>query len=347
MAKRTIVEINGRKYDANTGQIITNTPTATPVIDGFRAPVAATTQPVQKQATRVVNTASSSHQAPQKTKKLHSAALKKPYTPKTVNAKTQTVGRQANAPAVSARPIDSSAAARAERAKAHAKSEQVARFARTAEAAAPTVSQFDTVPETVAAAPVMQPMARPQVYKPKQEQASEQQPAQSESTEKKPGLLKRMRETKPRLVPVTIVSVVVLAFGGYVAYQSIPNMALRVASQRAGFSASLPGYSPSGFDFSGPVSYADGVVELEYSSNSGDGRSYKLIQKESSWDSQSLLDNYVLNASNDYLTFQERGITVYVYDTTNATWVDGGIWYTVEGNSLLTSEQLLKIASSL
>lgn len=123
-------------------------------------------------------------------------------------------------------------------------------------------------------------------------------------------------------------------------------MALRIASSRAGFQASLPGYSPSGFRFAGPVAYSDGVIELEYASNSDD-RAYSLTQKESAWDSQSLLDNYVENRTDDYLTFQERGLTVYVYDGSQATWVDRGIWYTIEGDSNLTTEQLLKIASSL
>ena len=337
--KRTIVEINGRKYDANTGQIVSETPTATPVIDGFKAPIASSSVNSAPKL-RTVNTANSIHQQPQKTKKLHPAAVKKTVVPNTVISKSSTLRKPAAAdvqPAVVQNPQST----RQERATLQTKSEHIRRFqASVQEAPAPVEDQVE--PEQVAAPIAPMPRAVPA----RPSNVVEQSQPEVQTEKKKPGFLKRATQRRPRLVPAAIMTVAVLAIGGYVAYQNIPNMALRLAAQRAGFNASLPGYSPSGFGFSGPVSYAEGVVELEYSSTSDD-RSYSLVQKESSWDSQSLLDNFVTANSDDYLTFQERGLTVYIYDTSNATWVDGGIWYTVEGNSLLTSEQLLKIAGSL
>ena len=133
---------------------------------------------------------------------------------------------------------------------------------------------------------------------------------------------------------------------GYVTYLNIPRMTLRVASSRAGFEAQLPSYSPSGFKFSGPVAYAPGQVTLQYKSNT-DERAYSILQKQTTWDSETLLDNFVSQETDLYSTYQERGLTVYIYDGSNATWVNGGIWYTVSGESLLTSEQILKIAASL
>ena len=337
--KRTIVEINGRKYDTNTGQIVSETPTATPVIDGFKAPI-----PAQKKAPqgnpRSVNKAHSLHQKPQKTKKLHPAALKNPPAPKTVKSQNSTVQRGAvsdiHQPVMlGKRP------SREERASQQTKSEHVKKFHAEEIEQTPAAVAVPAEDIVESPAPVPQPMPRPVVERPEPQAEPEQEPQQQ-----KQSLASRLRQKRPRLVPAAITTVFVLAVGGYVAYQNVPNMALRVAASRAGFNASLPGYSPSGFGFAGPVAYSEGFVELEYTSNSDD-RSFRLVQRESSWDSQSLLDNFVTAESDDYLTFQERGLTVYIYDTSNATWVDGGIWYTVEGNSLLSSEQLLKIAGSL
>lgn len=345
MAKRTIVEINGRQYDASTGKIVTETPTASRVIDGFQAPISAKKQPTQKLvSSRQVNAATSLHKAPQKTNKLHPAVAQKQVTPKTVASKSGVVQRAPQQASPDVSVPSSTAQSRMERAQSHQRSAHVTRFhAAQQEApqqpAEPPVAQIPA--EDIAPA---QPITKPtQILKTK---APEPEAENEVATEKKPGALARLRGRRPKLLPVAMTTALLLMLGGYVAYQNIPNMALRVAAQRAGFNASLPGYSPSGFSFGGPVSYSDGIVELEYSSNSDD-RNYKLIQRESSWDSQSLLDNFVLNTTSDYLTFQERGLTVYIYDSSNATWVDGGIWYTVEGNSLLSSEQLLKIAGSL
>lgn len=133
---------------------------------------------------------------------------------------------------------------------------------------------------------------------------------------------------------------------GYITYINIPRAALKIASSKAGFSAQLPGYNPSGFKFAGPISYAPGQIILEYKSNTDDRR-FSLTQKETAWDSQTLLDNYVLEESDLYSTYQERGLIVYIFGSSNATWVNGGIWYTITGSSNLTAEQMLKIAASL
>ena len=155
-----------------------------------------------------------------------------------------------------------------------------------------------------------------------------------------------MREARPKLLPTAAGVAATLLLVGYVTYLNLPNMALRVAASRAGFEASLPGYKPTGFKLDGPIAYAPGQIALNFSTSS-DERSFQLTQRESTWDSQSLLDNFVVRENKRYITFQEQGLTIYVYDDSNATWVDGGIWYTIEGESLLSSEQLLKIASSL
>jgi hypothetical protein len=138
---------------------------------------------------------------------------------------------------------------------------------------------------------------------------------------------------------------VVVLLTGFVAYQNVPNLSMRLASSRAGFHAALPGYTPSGFGMAGPIKTNPGVVIVSFRSNS-DNRSFNVSQKESNWTSDSLLNNFV--ASNKtYQVLQDKGKTIYVYNGSNATWVNGGIWYQVAGDANLSNSQLLHIADSL
>ncbi len=134
--------------------------------------------------------------------------------------------------------------------------------------------------------------------------------------------------------------------GGFFAVQNVPNLSMRVAAARAGFNASMPGYNPSGFSFKGPISYSPGQVVISFKSNTDD-RSYTVSQKASGWNSDALLSNFVVAENKQYQTYLDRGRTLYIYDGSNATWVDNGVWYQVEGNSDMTTDQLVRIASSI
>ena len=121
---------------------------------------------------------------------------------------------------------------------------------------------------------------------------------------------------------------------------------MRVASTRAGLDANLPAYQPAGFKISGPIKYQPGAVTVTYKSNT-DERNFNVTQKNSSWNSETLLGSFVSPTKEPYQTFQAKGRTIYMYSGDKATWVDGGIWYTVDGKANLNSDQLLKIAESL
>lgn len=95
----------------------------------------------------------------------------------------------------------------------------------------------------------------------------------------------------------------------------------------------------------GPIQYGEGAVTLSYQSNSDD-RNFQIVQKSSDWNSQSLLENFVSDKE-PYQTFQDKGRTIYIYGKSSATWVSGGVWYQIEGESDLSSDQLLRIVSSL
>ena len=138
----------------------------------------------------------------------------------------------------------------------------------------------------------------------------------------------------------------VLLLIGFFAYQNVPNMSMRLAATRAGFDARMPNYQPSGFSLQGPIEYGPGHITVSFGSHS-DERQYNLTQKVSNWTSEALAENFLARADTPYQTFRERGKTVYIYGDNNATWVNGGVWYQIEGNANLSSEQLLNIINSI
>ena len=150
----------------------------------------------------------------------------------------------------------------------------------------------------------------------------------------------------PRALSTSSFIIAALFVMGFFVYQNLPNLNMRLASIKAGVRGTLPSYQPAGFGLFGNISYKPGQVTIGYKSHSDD-RNFKITQSASSWDSTSLLDNFVATSHKDYQTVQDRGKTIYIYDDSNATWVDGGIWYKVEGNSELNSDQLINLASSL
>ncbi len=329
-SKQNIIEINGRRYDATTGQPIAKLAklnTGAPkVIDGFRAPASRKSATTSKPA----RTPQPHHTRPvQKSKTLHRAAVRASQTPQKTAASPKIAG-----------PAEE----RLSRANRHQKSSMISKFGSNA--------QPKTNAEPALSAPVVLPLAQaPAVTstRPAAAVAPQAAPSVSPTPAKHKASKKRLGRTalhKPKFAAVAAAVAAVLVLGSYFTYLNVPNVALRIAASRAGMDANIPSYQPSGYAFTGPSSYSQGELTLQYKSNTDDS-TYQVTEKESNWDSQSLLDNYVAKEHEQHLTFQERGLTVYVYDGSNASWVDGGVWYSIEGDAPLNTEQLLKIASSL
>lgn len=155
----------------------------------------------------------------------------------------------------------------------------------------------------------------------------------------------RRLHVSPHVVSTGALMVAVLLLGGFFALQNMAGLNMRVASARSGVKGSLPTYQPAGFTLNSKISYKPGEIALKYRSNS-DSRNFQLIQTTSNWNSTSLLENFVAVNHPNYQTVMPKGKTVFLYDN-NATWVDSGIWYRVEGDSKLNSDQLQNIANSL
>jgi hypothetical protein len=107
----------------------------------------------------------------------------------------------------------------------------------------------------------------------------------------------------------------------------------------------LPGYQPAGYSL-GQLSYSAGSVATQFESNS-DGRHYTLTQKASPWDNQTLLDSYVKPNNAHYEAVPTGDLTIYLYGNGAASWINHGLWYTVQSDGSLTHDQLVSLAKSL
>ncbi|MDQ3123196.1 MAG: DUF4367 domain-containing protein [bacterium] len=151
---------------------------------------------------------------------------------------------------------------------------------------------------------------------------------------------------RARLASMGASSLAVLLLVGFFAYQNIPNFAMRYATTRAGVNASLPGYKPAGFALNSHIRYNPGQITVEFKSNTDD-RAFTITQRESAWNSDTLRQNYVASASDQVHTYEDKGQTIYLYGGSNATWVNGGLWFDIKGDSQLNSDQLIRIATSM
>lgn len=163
--------------------------------------------------------------------------------------------------------------------------------------------------------------------------------------DKKKGVKAKLRIKHPRFGSILAGVAAMVILGGYLTYMNMPGLSMKIAATRANIAATYPSYNPSGYSFNGPVAFSNGEVKVKFKSNTNDF-AYTVSEKNSPWDSQALLDNYVAPKNKDYITLQESGLTIYLHDN-KASWVNGGVLYSVDYESApLSSDQIQKIASS-
>lgn len=150
---------------------------------------------------------------------------------------------------------------------------------------------------------------------------------------------------KPSSVALSIVGL--LLIGAYIWQVNYPNLALKVAGNRAGIAINLPNYLPSDWKLSGPIQSQPGSISYNLANDKKDHQ-IAVTAAKTDWDSQALADNYVATKSDSYLALQSQGLTVYVYGDNQASWVNNGKWYRLEGSSSgLSQDQIIKMATSL
>lgn len=366
---KNVIELNGQKYDALTGKMLGSAAAAPKPTRPSTAKDAAAKAILQGPkhldgftrrpgAAKVTQVAPKVHHQTEKSKTLMRTVVKKPVAPAKIHAKTPATSPVAakSTHKPTATLMESVRPGRAIRAIHIPKSNLISKFGQAAAAiktqalpvkAEPTVVAKD-IDSIEAPAIINHPSQTPVLADPFQS-AIEQSVSHEQPKLRKAKIHHRVAKklhVSPQIVNFAAVTVLALGISGFVAYQNLPELAMRVTATRAGLHASLPSYQPSGFAMAGPIQYQPGEVTLNYKSNS-DERGFNVVQKNSSWNSETLLENFVTASNKPYQTFQANGRTIYIYDGNKATWVDGGIWYNIDGKSNLNSDQLLRIAGSL
>jgi hypothetical protein len=135
-----------------------------------------------------------------------------------------------------------------------------------------------------------------------------------------------------------------LLIGGFTAYMNMTNIEMRVASMRAGFHAQMPNYQPTGYALDGGIESSEGRVAMNFRSGNSQ---YTVTQEASDWNSTTLLDQTSAQRGEPSQTIQNKGRTIYIYDESNATWVNGGVRYQVSGNAPLDPDELVSLATSM
>ncbi len=156
-------------------------------------------------------------------------------------------------------------------------------------------------------------------------------------------------KTKKVLKPAGIAMSIVTLFlvGAYIWQVNYPTLAFKIASAKAGMSATMPGYIPGGYKLAGEIQTNPGSVSYSLV-NGGQSKKISITQTKTDWDSQALAESYVAPKAENYLALQAQGLTIYMLGDSQATWVNKGTWYKIESpDQSLSQDQAIKIATSL
>ncbi|MDB5169848.1 MAG: hypothetical protein JWN82_244 [Candidatus Saccharibacteria bacterium] len=388
MAKRnTSIKINGQHYDALTGVLLTDISAAPkqPVvksIDGVvgkqpkhtPAPTIIKPEPLEVRAPKAAAVRTpAAHAKAHYTKSsatLMRHAVAKPQAQslkRHVKVQSSTLSTtQAHHPVkvntkLSVYGLNHQRAARAAQVSL---SPKIARFAQEVVSATPVaveqalsaLNKAIVIPQTITASPVYRPDVMPARTRKTAssdifEQAllratSHEQPAPIIAGNKKNR--RAARSLRRRMISYSAGAVAVLALAGFLGVQHADTIQFKVATNKAGFSATMPDYKPIGFVVDSVRSY-NGYVGVKYVADTIEGnRSFAITEKPSSWNSNTLLTNIQANGEDTaYQTIEKAGRTVYVYGNNQAAWVNNGILYQLAGNGALAVHEIGQIAASM
>ena len=356
---KNTIKINGHLYDATTGVQISGSsarPHSVPhkSVDGVitatrQAPIS---QPQPKKPVphpiKHHKKTVSRHVAPVAKRNVqHSHTLMRSAVAKPATTKHK-IKTQSNAAALVKQPkiaIESKRSVkrvddrRLNHAKRVKKSKSVSRFGNTQSVNTPTAVTVHKVAQPQPHAPIHHESAKPN------HTAMFEQAIHHSTSHTQPAPKKRMSK-RQRIASYSALAGISIVLVGVVGSQSLSGVQMHMASSKAGFAASLPGYKPAGYSL-GNLEYGAGVVAAHYKSNSDQNRAFTITQKTSSWDSTTLRDLFVEGQDKNYQATNEGGRTIYTYGKDSATWVDNGVWYVVQGTGSLSNQQLVDIAKSL
>lgn len=169
--------------------------------------------------------------------------------------------------------------------------------------------------------------------------------------QKLPTKFKRKHSTAKKLgfsalaINLAAILLIVVILGGFFRVQLTQQLAMNNVSKQSGISARLPSYRPDGFVMGNPSSPAPGQVVISFQSKKDD-QSFTITQEQSSTDNDTLRNKVVSASQQDYQTYESNGHPIYLYKGANATWVNNGLEYKIEGSKSLSPDQVLRIAAS-
>lgn len=203
----------------------------------------------------------------------------------------------------------------------------------------PLIAKIERRPSLLATRPVEPAIAKsPKAIKEEAIAEALKKPAHKPN---KKSFLKR----HSKFINAFTISMFLLIVIGCLTYFNMPSLSVRIAGTQAGINAKYPEYHPDGYSLSGPVTYSNGEVTMNFHANTGDNK-FTIEQSKSSWDSTAVKDMVNKDSKGEFMTTEERGLTIYTYNG-NAAWVNGGILYTITGNAKLSPSQIRHIATSL
>ncbi len=349
--KKTTINLNGQRYNALSGQLITNKKATN--IDGF-------VKKTEKINYSIKPTIRPKPDAPIKNRPI-TIATRKPNPSKTlmrtsVNKppKTTSLIKKINSPVAEIqKPIAIKTPTMignvdpkvARRAKSIKLSNSISRFGGTISPADYKIEAPKHRPSLTATnQKISTHQAQSDPFANAIENAtSHQQPA---LTKKELRKLHGKNPKRGRLISYLAVGTMAVAVLGFAVYKNIPNFMVKVASARAGFAANMPSYQPSGFSLNA-VGYRPGMVAFNFKSNVGN-RSFSLTEHSSNWDNTTLVSNILVpTTGHNYKKVMIAGQEVYFYGKDQAAWVNSGIWYQVKGNGSISTNQIIKLATNL
>ena len=371
MAKTaSIVDINGSRYNSVTGEVLGSIKATArrsqedQVIDGFVKQKAATKVPKPKsrvepaakkprQARVVHASAKSIHNRKEHSHTLVRAAVARP--------KLRLKEASANLSAIAKPSLKSLGTERINRAKMVPKDSRVSRFglklpSSTVETQAASKAAAVKPAKRITKQAIVKPLAKPlpSMVTSASHQRLERilDEALLKADAHKQALKYRRRNPLakiwrlPRWLSIVIIVLAIVLIAGLIIWQTVPAVAVKVASIRSHVSATSPAYTPTGFSMNSVQAQTE-AVSIKYQAKADPAANYVLTQTKSNWDSSSLAANTIAK-DESVQTSEVGGTTVYIYGSSNdAAWVTGGQLYKIENNAHLNSDQILKIAQSL
>ena len=346
---RTTIKINGQQYNALSGRPIGAS------IDGIIAQRTAskiTASPIKLTPDLKTVKSQPSRSVHHVTKKpLHSAtlmrsAVQKPTKSERMISKTNSPIRTDKPniviPPVMAGAIDPRLERRA---KSFPTSQQISRFGAPAKQSNP----FNQRPAITSTPITLTPQIHPTPKDPTTQFLD--RAVQNATSHQQPKLTRRelrsvhgKRPRRLKLAAFATVGIMFVVVIGFAVHQEMPNLMVKVASARAGFTATLPNDQAVGFKLTS-VGYQNNIIELNFASSHQ--RQFTLTEHSANWDSLTLVSSVVIPVSgSNYSVDVVNGQSIYLYGQDQAAWTHNGIWYQLKGTNV-TKKQIQQIASTL